>query len=138
MNIIMQHPQLDMIKIVKLEPWDFTPLAHWLELAGEPVGMTKADMLGRIMLKKYVTLIAKGENNIYGCAVLELIGTTCNVIYAAAKPPGMFKGLLKRFKEDIRQHGYKTLRAWTRHDPKVFERLTGMKTVWSCLEEKLT
>ena len=125
------------IKIVSLEPWEFMPLAHWLDLSGEPVGMTKAEMLGRVMLKKYVPLVAMDEKQVYGVAVLNLAGTTCNVIYAAAKPPGMFKDLLKRFKEDIKNHGYKTIRAWTRHDPKVFERLTGMKVAWSCLEEKL-
>ena len=102
-----------------------------------PVGMTKAVMLARVMVKKYLVVVAEKEGVIGGIAIIEPMGYTCNIIYVTASPPGLFKELMYKFLFEIKMKGYKKIRAWTKHNPKAFERLTGMTTVWTCLEKEL-
>ena len=125
------------IKVLK-DPWEFTPFIGMMDrVKFTPVGMTRAVMLSRVMSGKYLAVIAENGEMVSGMAIIEPIGSTCNIIYVTVSPPGLFKKLMAQFLENIKALGYTKIRAWTKHNPKAFERLTGLKTVWTCLEKEL-
>jgi len=113
---------------------DFILYYPWIKEC-YPVNLTPEQILANCLLGKYWGFTGSVDEKAVGIGIGETHGNTAFLVVVWAK--NKLSTFLEPFLKLLKESGYKTIRASSKHPEEAYQRLTGMKKLWSVYEREL-
>lgn len=106
----------------------------WLE-ACNFIDITPMQVIAKVVQGEYFALVGYDSHKPTALVICKSEGTTCFVVGLYAK--NSLRKVLDEFLVKLKDAGFESLRSLTNHKEEPYERLLGMKRLWSVYERKL-